>query len=425
MMDLQQSLNKEGVSEAKLSNVIVDNLPRQWKLVKLSDHELFAFENGLWTGKKEPFIECPVIRNTNFSNDGSLNLSNVAIIPIEQRQFERKRLIWGDIIIERSGGGPQQPVGRVVFFNLTEGNYCFSNFTTRLRVIDKAGVDSRYLHLYLFYFHNSGQTEKLQNRTTGIRNLAFEDYKKTLIPLPPPPQQRSIAYVLQTVQEAIQTRRDELELEHERKAALMQFLFTHGTHREPLKQTEIGEIPESWSVLKVGKVITLQRGFDITRKEQRPGKIPVISSSGTLSYHDTAKVKGPGVIIGRKGSIGTAFYVEEDYWPHDTTLWVKDFHGNDPKFVYYFLKSLEVMHLDVGSSNPTLNRNHVHMILVGLPMSSEEQREIAEVLEASDKKINTLEQEAVFLEELFRALLEELMTGGLSTLPLVEEESHE
>src|SRR6266487_1312915 len=231
-MNLQQLQRVEDVPQEKLSGMNVDNLPHQWKAVKLSSQELFAFENGLWTGKKEPFIDCPVIRNTNFSNDGSLNLANVAIIPIEQRQLEKKRLIWGDIIIERSGGGPQQPVGRVVFFNLTEGNYCFSNFTTRLRVIDKVGVDPCYLHLYLHYFYNSGQTEKLQNRTTGIRNLAFEDYKKTLIPLPPPPQQRSIAYVLQTVQEAIQTRRDELELELERKAALMEYLFTHGARGE-------------------------------------------------------------------------------------------------------------------------------------------------------------------------------------------------
>ena len=75
-----------------------------------------------------------------------------------------------------------------------------------------------------------------------------------------------------------------------------------------------------WKQCQLGDVLTLQRGFDITKKEQKQGYVPVISSSGINSFHDTAKVNGPGVIIGRKGSLGTVFYIEEDYWPHDTTL---------------------------------------------------------------------------------------------------------
>jgi type I restriction enzyme, S subunit len=91
---------------------------------------------------------------------------------------------------------------------------------------------------------------------------------------------------------------------------------------------------ESWRSTTIGDVITLQRGFDITLKDQETGNVPVISSSGITSYHNKAIRKGPGVVIGRKGTLGTVFYSENDYWPHDTTLWVKDFHGNDPKYVY-------------------------------------------------------------------------------------------
>ncbi|MGO0307650.1 restriction endonuclease subunit S [Endozoicomonas acroporae] len=113
---------------------------------------------------------------------------------------------------------------------------------------------------------------------------------------------------------------------------------------------------------KIGDLVTLQRGFDITKKEQTDGPYPVVSSSGVNSYHYKPMVKGPGVVIGRKGTLGTAFYIESDYWPHDTSLWVKDFKGNDPKFIYYFLKSLPLKRLDSGSANPTLNRNIVHQI---------------------------------------------------------------
>ena len=95
----------------------------------------------------------------------------------------------------------------------------------------------------------------------------------------------------------------------------------------------------SWQNCTIGDQITLQRGVDITKKTARPGEVPVISSGGTSTYHDTAISEGPGVVIGRKGTLGTVFWSEGPYWPHDTTLWVKDFKGNDPRFVYYFLQT--------------------------------------------------------------------------------------
>jgi type I restriction enzyme S subunit len=116
-------------------------------------------------------------------------------------------------------------------------------------------------------------------------------------------------------------------------------------------------------------------------------------------------VSGPGVITGRKGTLGTVFYVENDYWPHDTTLWVKDFHGNHPRFVYYFFKSLDFSTLDVGSSNPTLNRNHVHPIEVWWP-PIEEQLEIASILGTLDDKIDLNSRMNATLETTTRAIFQ-------------------
>jgi len=136
----------------------------------------------------------------------------------------------------------------------------------------------------------------------------------------------------------------------------------------------------------IGDYITLQRGFDITKKEQTVGCYPVVSSGGISSYHNEFRAAGPGVIIGRKGTLGSAFYVDSDYWPHDTTLWVKDFKGNNPKFIFYFLKKLGLERLDSGSSNPTLNRNFVHQIKAELP-EKKTQIKISTVLSEIDKKI--------------------------------------
>jgi len=161
-----------------------------------------------------------------------------------------------------------------------------------------------------------------------------------------------------------------------------------------------------WREVALGEVLTLQRGFDITKKMQRPGSIPVVSSSGISSFHDEARAEGPGVAIGRKGSLGTAFFLPSSFWPHDTTLWVKDFKGNDPYFCYLALKTLRLGELDAGSSNPTLNRNHAHLLPVGVP-SVATQRRIAAVLSAFDELIEINERRIEVLEDLARSLYRE------------------
>lgn len=160
-----------------------------------------------------------------------------------------------------------------------------------------------------------------------------------------------------------------------------------------------------WIPTTIGDQATLQRGFDITKAQQREGSIPVISSGGTNSYHDAAAVKGPGVVLGRKGVVGSVYFVNKDFWPHDTTLWVKDFHGNDALFVYYFFRSraADLAALDVGSANPTLNRNHVHPIKTAWPPLSE-QRKIAELLGALDDRIYILRETNATLEAIAQAL---------------------
>jgi type I restriction enzyme S subunit len=145
---------------------------------------------------------------------------------------------------------------------------------------------------------------------------------------------------------------------------------------------------DEWINTTIGEQATLQRGVDITKAKQRIGKVPVISSGGISSYHDTPSAIGPGVILGRKGVVGSVYFVSSDYWPHDTTLWVKDFHGNYPRFVYYFFRWLapRIASMDVGSANPTLNRNHVHPIQIRWPPLPE-QYGIARILGTLDDKI--------------------------------------
>ena len=161
-----------------------------------------------------------------------------------------------------------------------------------------------------------------------------------------------------------------------------------------------------WKPAILQDLVFLQRGFDITRAKQRAGNVPVISSSGANSWHDTAKVSGPGVIIGRKGTLGSVHYCEGDYWPHDTTLWSKSLQGNNARFVYYALKCLGLERFNVGGANPTLNRNHIHRLPIRIPDWHMQDR-IVSVLVAYDDLIQNNRQRIALLEEAARLLYRE------------------
>jgi type I restriction enzyme S subunit len=156
--------------------------------------------------------------------------------------------------------------------------------------------------------------------------------------------------------------------------------------------------------MKLGEFVTLQRGHDLTASEQRPGNVPVMGSAGMNGTHDTARAKGPGVVVGRSGaSFGQAHFCTTNFWPHNTALYVTDFRGNDPRFTYYLLKSLDFSGYNSGSAQQSLNRNFVYPMIIEVP-APDEQRAIARVLGALDDKIELNRRMNRTLEELAGAL---------------------
>jgi type I restriction enzyme M protein len=194
----------------------------KWELVALGD--IVETLNGLWTGKKEPFIKAKVIRNTNFTQDGKLDLSDVAELNVEQKQFQSRKLKLGDIIIEKSGGSSTQAVGRVVYYDINDDNFSYSNFTSRLRVKTE-NIHSKYLYLFLNRFYELGYTFDFQSGSSGIKNLNFDLYLSIKIPLPPLEVQRQIAKecdVVDTQSATAQHTIDEAREEIERKIDAVQ-----------------------------------------------------------------------------------------------------------------------------------------------------------------------------------------------------------
>jgi len=138
---------------------------------------------------------------------------------------------------------------------------------------------------------------------------------------------------------------------------------------------------------ELGDLIEFQRGYDLPKSDFVDGPYPVQSSNGILGYHNEFKVKGPSITIGRSGTVGIPHLIEDDFFPHNTSLFIKDFKGNDVRYIYYLLKSLRLGDKKSGSSVPTMNRNHLHPLKIKSFRDVDYQNKLSCVLNAIDKKI--------------------------------------
>ncbi|WP_278382443.1 restriction endonuclease subunit S, partial [Clostridium tyrobutyricum] len=185
-------------------------LPEGWKVEKLDTLFLDKF-TGDWGSSDEENKGIFVIRTTNFTNNGKLNLDGVVTRCIDNKVIKRKKLQFGDIILEKSGGSDNQPVGRVIYFDKTDGIYICNNFTHVLRVNKKKAVP-KYVMYFLLDVHKKGITKYFQNKTTGIRNLQMKRYLGLDIVLPPQEIQKKIVKALEKAEEILKKRKEVINL---------------------------------------------------------------------------------------------------------------------------------------------------------------------------------------------------------------------
>ena len=171
-------------------NAHYENVPSNWTTILLGD--LCFTINGLWKGKKPPFVNVGVIRNANFTKDCKLDYTNIAYLDVEVKQYEKRKLQWGDIIVEKSGGSDNQPVGRAILFERKDGDYSFSNFTSVLRIYGGYPALPEYLNMFLQTIYQTGITKRMQTQTTGIHNLIFDQFLAIPVLLPPIGEQSRI-----------------------------------------------------------------------------------------------------------------------------------------------------------------------------------------------------------------------------------------
>lgn len=372
-------------------------LPEDWQVIEVgavADYTNgYAFKSSDWGTSGDPIIR---IQNLNDPTK-PFNYFNGKV-------RGKYRVRQGDILISWSASlGTFQWNGPEAWLN---------------QHIFKAEVDDALVDRGFFYWLMKKEIDRIAGSARGstMKHVTRDVFRSFLIPLPSLPEQRAIAHVLSTVQRAREATEAVIAATRELKRSLMRHLFTYGpvpvdqVDEVRLKETEIGLVPEQWRVLPLGAVLTLQRGYDLPHDHRQPGSVPIVSSSGISGYHSVAKVSGPGVIIGRYGTLGRVHYLDRDYWPLNTTLFVKDFMGNYPRFVSLLLGRLDYAAHNDKTSVPGVNRNHLHAVAVALPPLGE-QIKIVESIYGVDQKLIALDTRAHVLDQALYSLLHNTMRG--------------
>lgn len=166
-----------------------------------------------------------------------------------------------------------------------------------------------------------------------------------------------------------------------------------------------------WNTMPLGEVVNFQRGFDLPAHARKFGAIPIVSSAGITGYHNESMVSAPGVVTGRYGTIGELFFIEEPFWPLNTTLYIREFFGNDARYIYYLLQRFDFNSFSGKSGVPGVNRNDLHSELVSLPACVTEQRVIATALSDMDALLDGLDRLIAKKCAIKQAAMQQLLTG--------------
>jgi len=393
-----------------------------WPTKKLEE-VLVVNDTGIW-GKppqngKEGFF---VIRSTNFNNDGSLSFRDIAMRHIPKDKIEKLKLETGDILLEKSGGGPDQPVGRVVYFKAQNNAiYTFANFIQRLRSAEDV-LNSRFLFYFLLYLYKIGITQKFQSQTTGIRNLNLNLYFNTKIPLPPLRVQYQIVERLDAIKKA-----QEL---NDKQIALADELFQSLLHREldpkgkNWKMKRLGDLCDRVQQTHPKNVFKEKfRYIDIESINPKTNKIIGVKSIEIGNAPSRARkpvTEGDTVFATTRPYLKNIAYVSPEF---DNCIASTGFcvirpkrDLLQPKFLFFMSLSepfiSKVLIYQRGASYPAVPDSNIYNIKIPLPPFST-QHQIVERLQAvQDYKKKLLEQKQK-LQELFESCLDKAMKGEL------------
>ncbi len=359
----------------------------------------------------EPF---PYLANVNV-RWGAFELDDLRVMRFEPKEMDRYGLKFGDIVM-CEGGEP----GRCAIWKDQVPGIMIQKAIHRIR--PKEILDYRFLFYSLLHL---GQTKVFDQYFTGatIKHLPGEKLAKVEIEFPPLPIQQRIAGILSTYDELIENSQRRIKILEAMARGLYREWFVHfrfpSHENHPRKASALGDIPQGWEVGRLDDVLVLQRGFDLPKGARVEGSVPIIAASGITGFHNEAKVRAPGVVTGRSGTIGEVLYVQEDFWPLNTSLWVKEFPNGEPLYAYYLLLSLDLKQFNSGAAVPTLNRNDIHGVNVMVPPRNLQKR-FQEIVGTMFSQSRTITLQIQNLRRTRDLLLPRLLSGQIEVEELSE-----
>lgn len=302
--------------------------------------------------------------------------------------------------------------------NNASGNYTAKyykgkfNAYQRVYIIETA--DSLCLNIrYLCYVLNQ-QLRLLKTMSSGstTKFLTLGMLHGLDIPLPPVEMQEKIVSVLAAYDDLIENNQKQIKLLEEAAQRLYKEWFVDlrfpGHESTPI----VDGVPEGWTKTNINAVMTFHRGYDLTKNNMVPGKYPVVGSTSIIGYHNEYKISGPGVVTGRSGSLGEYQLIWEDFWPHNTSLYVSDMKGRHVLYLYGMLQTVDFSSLNNGGAIPTLNRNTLSNIAV-LEAPQVLQQEYVRIAEPYYQTMRRAKQQILYLQEARDRMLPKLISGEL------------
>jgi type I restriction enzyme S subunit len=352
-----------------------------------------------------PSIRTPNIGRGYFILDGVNRVSEETYRLWTRRAVPRP----GDLIMAR-----EAPVGNVAMIPPSL-QPCLGQRTLLIRP-QHSKVDSAFLN----YLLNGPYAQALiQAKTNGatVPHLNMKDVRSMLLPkLPSLSIQRRIAGILSAYDELIENSQRRIKILESMARALYREWFVHfrfpGHESHSRVPSSLGEIPQGWEVGRLDDVLVLQRGFDLPKAARVDGTVPIFAATGVTGFHNEAKVKAPGVVTGRSGTIGDVIYVQEDFWPLNTALWVKEFPKAEALYAYFVLSALDLKQFNSGAAVPTLNRNDIHGFITLIPPRPL-QRQFQEIAGALLAQTRVLELQIQNLRRTRDLLLPRLLAGQI------------
>jgi type I restriction enzyme S subunit len=382
-------------------------IPKEWGIKKINEVSSFVGSGVTPKGGSSVYHThgIPFIRSQNVYPQG-LVLKDIAYIDnLQNNKMKRTEVQENDVLLNITGVS----IGRCTYVPIGFGKGNVNQHVCIIRTNGK--IESRFLSAFINSPIVKNQIDSF-NGGSSREGLNFQQVRKIVISLPTISEQKKIADILSAVDKHIEEIDAQIRDLTTLKKVMMQKLLTEGIGHTEFKDTEVGRIPKEWAVKKFANVCPLQRGFDLPKTELKKGKYSVVYSNGILNYHNEFKVKGPGVVTGRSGTLGKVTFVCGDFWPHNTSLWVTDFFDCYPRFIYYLLCFIGLDKYGTGTGVPTLNRNVVHETNVALPPISE-QKQIASILSAFDDYIEQYQHQKEGYIALKKGLMQKLLTGQI------------